>query len=372
MTYVWTPDRLDRTRAGMQALGIEGLLVTHGSDLRYLAGYDAIVPDRLTCFVLPLAGDPVLVAPFLEAESAARSAAGIHGIEIRTWGETDDAAAVAVSALARGVQRVALSGRTWFDHAVRLQEALGGATLVSATPLLAELRMRKTPEEVAAVRAAAESSDRMFAALASGDVPVLGRTERALYGDLRDLLVQFGHVESEGNLASGPNTGNPHHQAGERIIAAGDPLFVDIAGTMPDGYRSDCTRTFAVGALPDDEFVRIHALVNAANAAGFEAARPGSLASEVDRAAREHIVDGGYGPRFVHRTGHGIGLDIHEAPFIVAGDDTRLDSGMCFSIEPGVYLPGRYGVRIEDIVTITDVGVERLNRTSHELAVIPA
>lgn len=366
----WMPERLNRAQARMNELDMDGLLVTPGSDLRYLAGYDIPVFPRLTCFVVPKQGEPVLVVPELETHEAQNSAAGTLGIAVSTWGETDDPAAVVAAVLPRGASRVALSGRTWFDHALNLQRALGSAELVSAAPVLAYLRMRKEAAEVSAMREAGAALDQMFGAIATGDVPARGRTEREIFRDISEFLSMSGHLECVGQVASGPNSASPHQQPGNRRLGEGDVLLVDIAAEFSNGYRSDCTRMFCVGAVPDLEYNRCHQAVDVANVAAFAAARPGVLAEDVDRAAREVITKAGYGLAFLHRTGHGIGLDVHEPPFIVAGNDVRLEEGMCFSIEPGIYLPGRYGVRIEDIVTVTADGVSRLNSTSHKIAIL--
>lgn len=367
---VWTADRLDRARSRMADLDVDGLFVTPGSDLRYLAGYGVPALSRMTCFVVPARGEPVLVVPKLEAEEARASAAGRAGVTVRTWDETEDPAMLAASALPHGSARVALSGKSWFDHALELQSALGGLPLISGAPVLSHLRMYKGADEVAAVREAAAAMDRVQSALAAGEVAVVGRTEREIFIELVELMVSFGHVEGFGNVASGPNAASPHHKPGDRRLGEGDVLLVDLAGPMASGYRSDCTRTLCVGSVPDDEFAHYYSVVDRANAAALALAAPGVLAADLDRAARDVITEAGYGEAFLHRTGHGIGLDVHEPPFLLAGNDLRLEPGMCFSIEPGIYLPGRHGARIEDIVTITETGVERLNLTSHELSIL--
>ena len=362
--------RLDRVRSRMNEIDVDALLVTAGSDLRYMAGYDALVPSRLTCYIVPAGADPVLVAPELEGADARQSLAAQAGVSVRTWSETEDPADLIAAILPREAVRVALSGRTWFDHVVSLQRAAGARLLVSATEILAHARARKTADEVMALREAADAVDKAFSAFAAGEVSVYGRTERDVFRDVRELLVASGHMDSVGNLASGPNSAIPHHKPGDRVLGEGDVLLIDVAGEMSSGYRSDCTRMFCLGVLPDDEFSTYFEVVDAANAAACSAVRPGVLASVIDQAARDVITAAGYGTAFVHRTGHGIGLDVHEAPFIVAGNDTPLEEGMCFSIEPGIYFPGRHGARIEDIVTVTADGAERLNRATHELAIL--
>ncbi|WP_236793479.1 Xaa-Pro peptidase family protein [Amycolatopsis sp. GM8] len=368
----WTPDRLDRAREQMAELGVDGLLVTPGSDLVYTAGYHIPALSRLTCFVIPSQGEPALVVPSLEEAEAANSAAGRSGVTIRTWHETGDPAALAISALPESAERVALSGRTWFDHAIALQRAFGRGEFLSAGPILGPLRMRKTSAEVDALRDASHAMDRVHDALAAGEVPVIGRTEREIYRDLRELMLAVGHLEAGGNVASGPNSASPHHAPGARRVGEKDVLVVDLAGPTDSGYFSDCARTYCVGDVPDDEFARYYRIVDEANAAAFASVSAGVPAGEVDRMARDVITAAGYGPAFGHRTGHGIGLDVHESPFMRAGNEQTLEPGMCFSIEPGIYLPGRHGARIEDIVTVTGNGAERFNRATHDLVVLTA
>jgi Xaa-Pro aminopeptidase len=166
-------------------------------------------------------------------------------------------------------------------------------------------------------------------------------------------------------VASGPNSASPHHEPTDRVIEAGDLVVVDFGGKHR-GYCSDTTRTFSVGE-PDAQQVEVHAAVRAAQEAATAAVAPGVSAEEIDQIARRTITDAGYGEYFIHRTGHGIGLEGHEHPYLVEGNSEKLEPGMCFSIEPGIYLPDRFGVRIEDIVTVTDVGVESLNQANRAL-----
>ncbi len=369
-TAVSIEARLERARRRLQETGVDGLIVSPGSDLRYLAGYDALALDRITCLAVPAHADPVLIVPALEAHEARESAAGKAGVAIASWSEIDDAAALAASHLPAVASRVAVSGRTWFDHALRFQQAFRDARLVSSAAILGALRTFKDAGEVQALRDAADSLDNVFVAIAAGDVPVLGRTEQDIYRDVITLVKAEGFVTGSGNLAAGPNSARPHHKAGDRRVCHGDALLIDIAAETPSGYWADCTRMFCVEAPPDDEFEQYCDVVDAARAAAQAAVKPGVTASAVDRAARDVIDAAGYCAQFVHRTGHGIGLDVHEPPYIASDNNEPLAQGMCFSIEPGIYLAGRHGARIEDIVTVTAVGAEPLNRTSHDLAVL--
>jgi D-alanyl-D-alanine dipeptidase len=200
-------------------------------------------------------------------------------------------------------------------------------------------------------------------------VPFAGRTELDVAADLARLLREHGHESVDFTLVgSGPNGANPHHDAGERVIAHGDTVVLDFGGFV-DGYGSDTTRTVHVGE-PTDEHLRVYEVVRAAQDAAVAAVRPGVACQDVDRAARAHIEAAGYGHLFTHRTGHGIGVATHEPPYIAEGETQPLEPGMCFSVEPGIYVPGEFGVRIEDIVAVTGEGARRLNTTTHEMQVV--
>jgi Xaa-Pro aminopeptidase len=215
--------------------------------------------------------------------------------------------------------------------------------------------------------AAGASADAAFYDLL--DVRFGGRRETDVAADLADLLVDHGHSQVNFTIVgSGPNGANPHHEAGDRVIEEGDTVVLDFGGLV-DGYGSDTTRTVHVGEPSEEERV-VHEVVQRAQQAGVEAVRPGVACQEIDRASRRVIADAGYGDRFLHRTGHGIGLTTHEPPYMVEGEAQPLEPGMCFSVEPGIYVPGEFGVRIEDIVAVTDEGARRLNTSTHELQVV--
>lgn len=356
--------------AGVQreagARGIDAVLVTPGPDLQYLVGYDAVPLERLTCLVVPSAGDPVLVAPRLEVLAAQASPVGQLGIAIRPWGELDDPYALVAQALARAA-RVALDNHMWAEKVLALRGAMPAVEQVLAGPVISALRMRKDAAEVAALLGAGAAIDAVHA-----QVPDLlrpGRTEREVGADIADLILAAGHVRVDFIIVgSGPNGASPHHEVSDRVIEAGDVVVVDIGGTMPDGYRSDCTRTYAVGSVPDG-FAERYAVLERAQAAAVEHARAGVTCESVDAAARTVLQEAGLGDLFIHRTGHGIGLETHEDPYIVSGNTLMLESGMAFSIEPGFYLEGRYGARIEDIVIADDSGVQIANHRPRDLVV---
>jgi Xaa-Pro aminopeptidase len=364
--------RLSRATAAAAEAGVDALFVTPGADLRYLTGYEALPLERLTCLVLPARGEPVLVVPRLEHPAAEASGAG-DVVKIAAHDETDDA-----FALAAGLARDALGGdpalvgvadRMWAEHVLRFRAALPLAHQVTAGRVLRPLRVVKQPDEVDALRRAGAAIDRVHDRMGEWLRP--GRTEAQIARGIADAIVAEGHATVNFTIvASGPNGASPHHHTSDRVVEAGDPVVVDIGGTMPDGYCSDCTRTYVAGGSVDPEFARYYDVLLAAQKASCDSVRPGVTAASVDAAARDVITDGGYGEHFVHRTGHGIGLEEHEEPWIVAGNDTELLAGMAFSIEPGIYLRGRHGARIEDIVVVTEDGVERLDTGPRELQVL--
>ncbi|HMG31917.1 MAG TPA: Xaa-Pro peptidase family protein [Jiangellaceae bacterium] len=362
-----TADRLERARAAAADAGIDVLLVTPGADLRYLTGYDAMPLERLTCLVLPATGDPRLVVPALERPAAVASPAGTLGVEIVDWQETEDPVAL-VARLVPPARRVGVDDHMWAEKVLRFRAAMPGIDQVLAGPVLHELRLRKSPDETGALREAGAAIDRVHARM--GEWLRAGRTERDVGRDIAGAIVAEGHVRVDFVIvASGPNSASPHHETGDRTIGGGDAVVVDIGGTTRAGYCSDETRTYAVRA-PTDEYVAAYEALRSAQAAAVEWVRPGVTAASVDAAARDVLDRAGLGEYFVHRTGHGIGLETHEEPYIVAGNATPLEAGMAFSIEPGFYLPGRFGARIEDIVVATDDGVERLNLRPRELIVL--
>lgn len=361
-----TKERLSRAQQAAAAVGIDAMLVTPGADLRYLTGYNAQPLERLTCLVLPAEGDPVLVVPELERPAAEASGAGVVA-EISDWPETEDPVAL-IAAMIPDAARLAVDNQMWAEKVLRFRTVMPEAELVLAGDILGDLRLRKSADEVEALREAAAAIDRVHAQL--GDWLRPGRTEREVGRDIADAIIAAGHVRVDfAIVASGPNGASPHHEASDRAIEVGDTVVVDIGGTTEAGYCSDETRTYAVGE-PLAEFTLAYDALLQAQLAACEHARSGVTAESVDAAARDVLIEAGLGEYFVHRTGHGIGLESHEEPYIVAGNTLVLEPGMAFSIEPGFYLPDRYGARIEDIVVIVADGAERLNRRPRELAVL--
>jgi Xaa-Pro aminopeptidase len=360
-------DRLATAAAHLAASGLDALLVTPGPDLRYLTGYDAIALERLTCLVLPAVGDPSIVVPTLERPAALASPVGALGLAVHAWNETDNPYRL-VAGLLPGAAAVALDDHMWAAKVLALRDAMPAADQRPAGPVLRELRMRKAPAEVAALSAAGAAIDAVHAQVPQWLKP--GRTEAEVGRDIADAIVAAGHAAVDFTIvASGPNGASPHHELSDRVIRVGEPVVVDIGGTMPSGYCSDSTRTYAVGE-PDADFLALYEVLEAAQAAACQWARPGVTCASVDAAARDVIEAAGYGEQFLHRTGHGIGLEVHEEPYIVAGNARVLEPGMAFSIEPGIYVRGRHGARIEDIVVVTEDGAQRLNLTPRALLVL--
>ncbi|SDZ81677.1 Xaa-Pro aminopeptidase [Haloplanus vescus] len=354
--------RTRRAQERLRAADADALVCAPGRDCQYLADVESEQSDRLQLLVVPAEDDPTFVVPALDA-GPIRAATWVD--DVRTW-DDDDGPGTALDPLLSSLDpsRLLVSERMWARFVLDLQERCPEASLGLAGDVLDPLRMRKDETEREALRAAAEVADAaMRDVRALGDEAV-GQTEADLAAFVAERLDAHGGEETAFDtiVASGPNGADPHHASGDREIRAGDSVVFDF-GTRVDGYVSDQTRTVVFDGDPDPEFETVHDVVREAQAAGVAAVEPGVTTDAVDRAAREVIDAAGYGEAFVHRTGHGVGLDVHEAPSVVAGDGTTLEPGMAFSVEPGVYLPDRFGVRIEDVVLVTEDGAERLNRT---------
>jgi Xaa-Pro aminopeptidase len=370
-TELYPAGRLGQVAAAARDAGIGALLLTPGPDLRYVAGYDAMPLERLTCLTVPAAGTglaPFMVVPRLELAAAKASPAGGMDLELTPWQETDDPYRLIADRLG-SPDTVGVSDRMWAMMLLRFRDELPGAELLLASAALRGMRMRKNAAEVAALREAGAAIDRVHARV-PGWLKA-GRTEREVGADIAAAIVAEGHVRTDFVIVgSGPNAASPHHELSDRVLAPGDAVVVDIGGTMPSGYCSDCTRTYAVGT-PPAEFTAYYSVLKDAQETACAAVKPGVPAEAIDAAAREPITLAGFGDSFIHRTGHGIGLESHEDPYIVAGNAEPLEPGMAFSVEPGIY-PGPHGARIEDIVICTDDGCERVNNITRELIIVDA
>jgi len=354
--------RIGKLRQLMSESGVDVVMLSVGSDLPYFTGYEAMASERLTMLLVRQTGDPLLLVPSLEAPRVPPGP-----FEIMAWDDTDDPITLAAR-LANQPRRVAVGDHTWSAFLVALQKELPGVEWGTASELTKHLRIRKDAEEIATLRTAAEGVDRVLSRVAR-ELRFEGRSERQVARDFALLIVEEGHdVASFTIIGSGPNGASPHHEPGLRVIREGDLVVCDFGGRV-GGYFSDVTRTFSVGE-PGKEEIEVHALVEEANRVGRSVVGPGVPCQEVDRWPRSVIASAGYGRFFIHRTGHGIGLEVHEHPYMVEGNNLLLQPGMAFSVEPGIYLPGRFGVRIEDIVVCTATGVDVLNHADRGLVIV--
>ncbi len=351
--------RVSRLQHGMEAAGVDVSLFSTGPDLFYLTGYQTVPSERLTMLMVPVEGEPTLFVPRLEAPRVPGDIA-----DLVVWGEHEDPVQL-VAAHCRRATRIAIGDHTWAVFLVGLLGRLGGVSWLAASELTRSLRSVKEPQEVNALRRAGAAVDRVLERIPD-EVRFGGRTESGVAADLRSMIVEEGHQTADfAIVAGGPNGASPHHDPGDRVLVQGDLVVCDFGGTW-DGYHSDVTRTFVVGE-PSGEALEVHGVVEAANRAGRGTVRPGVACEEIDRAARRVVAEAGYGEHFLHRTGHGIGLEVHEHPYMVEGNTEELVQGMVFSVEPGIYLPGRLGVRIEDIVVCGDNGADELNTANRDL-----
>lgn len=357
--------RLARAAETAGTTGLDALVVAPSADLVYLAGYDPPPLERLTCLVVRPGASPVLVVPALERPLAEDAGAG-ELAEVVSWGETEDPYAV-VGGIVGRAERVGCSDRMWAVHVLGLQRVLDGTRFRSASEVLGRLRAVKDATELGLLKRAARYADEAFGRILQTRLET--RTELDVARELGELLIEMGNDHVTFTIVgAGPNGASPHHEPTGREIHFGDPVVMDFGGRS-EGYCSDITRTVAVGR-PRGDFPHVYEVVREAQEEAFLAVGPGVPAQDVDRAARRVIEREGFGGLFVHRTGHGIGLEEHEPPYIVEGNEEPLRAGMCFSIEPGIYLPGEFGVRIEDIVTVTANGAQRLNHAPRDLEVV--
>ncbi|MBN9156683.1 Xaa-Pro peptidase family protein [Microbacterium sp.] len=356
--------RLDRARALTAEAGLDAIVVGPGPDLTYLAGVEGDTIERLTALVIPATGEPTVVVPRMELAKVRDTAVGALGLAVADWVDGEDPYALVTAAMGGSVSRFGVADALPALHVVPLTTRLDARPEL-ATPVLRESRMIKDAAEIAELRRAGDAIDAVHRR-----VPGLlraGRTEREVAADIAAALVEEGHRTVEFVIvASGPNGADPHHEVSDRVIQDGDIVVVDIGGAVPSGYNSDSTRTYAVGT-PDPETARRIAVLVRAQQAAVDAVRPGVTAEQVDAAARDVLAAEGLAEAFLHRTGHGIGVTTHEEPYIAPGNALPLREGMAFSIEPGIYFPGQWGSRIEDIVVVTADGCTNLNTTPHEL-----
>lgn len=362
--------RLARVRQAMAAQGVDVLVLSLGADLPWLSGYEAMPLERPTALVLPKDGEAVLFVPELEAPRVRQNEAAFT---LRPWKESEDAVAL-IAAAVGSAAAVGISDRAWATLLLSLQDALPSARFARASSVTGPIRAVKDEVEIAALRAAGAAADRVALALLDGDIKLSGRREDEVSGEISARLLAEGH--SRVNFAivgSGPNAASPHHEPGARRIGVGDAVVCDFGGTFSlggdVGYCSDTTRTVCVGHAPS-RLLEFYEVLEVAQAEAVAAVRPGMTAEQIDAVGRDLIARAGFGERFIHRIGHGIGVEEHEDPYIVSGNDVVLVAGHAFSIEPGIYFAGETGARIEDIVIVDAAGVETCNRTSHSLTIL--
>lgn len=360
--------RCERIQARLRTTGIDYLIVGPSSDMFYLIGMNRPQSERVNMLLIPKEGRIMQVLPGFERALAEPLATFF---DFTTWEETESPAEVIASLLpnrGNGL-KIGVADKMFVHFQYMLQAALPGATFVSGGSVMNPVRMVKEPLELEYLTRAGAAADRTYTELLK--LPLIGKSEIEAKALLYDLMVQYGHDSAGGGIIGvGENGASPHHHVSGRTIQPGDACVCDFGGQV-HGYWSDMTRTFFVGE-PSAEFLKVYQIVNDANRVAFEAVKPGVTAESIDKVARDYITQAGYGDAFLHRTGHGLGFDIHELPYIVGGDKTVLEEGMVFSIEPGIYLRGKFGVRIEDIVTVTATGARRFNLSTHDLQVIPA
>ncbi|HYI24130.1 MAG TPA: Xaa-Pro peptidase family protein [Thermomicrobiales bacterium] len=357
--------RIERLQARLKDDGVDVAVFGPSADLFYLTGFDAHDSERLNLLVIPQSGKPSLIVPTLEAPLVGDAA---RLVDMHTWADHEDPAALAATVLGDVTGKtLAVGNQLWSAFLLRIQAGAGPANWVEAAPITRHLRMIKDAAEVDALAEVSRRTDQAWEEFIEGP-PIGGLTETDALKRLRELTEKRGLKVGWGICASGPNAASPHHHTGNRVIQEGDSVIFDWGGTL-DGYNSDVTRTVHVGT-PGEEYRRVYQVVLEANQATFEAVRPGVPLQELDRVARKVITDAGFGEAFLHRVGHGLGLEVHEEPYLVEGNDLPLAPGMTFSDEPGIYLKGNLGVRIEDTVVCTEDGAIRLNHATRELTVM--
>lgn len=358
-------ERIKRAQAEMKREGIDVLLVGPSSDLVYLIGYDAHLSERLNLLIVRQTGKPELVVPVLESFLALPAE---PNVTLRRWEETESPSELAAKVIGdvKGLT-LGVSDQLWSTFLLKLQKAMPEAGWTSGQPVLAHLRVTKDQSELDNLFEVARLTDEAWHEfIESGQIS--GLTEAQAMERLSGMMEKRGLGRAFGICASGPNSASPHHHTGDRVIEQGDAVVFDWGGTL-NGYHSDVTRTVYIGT-PTAEYRKVYNTVREANQAALDAVKPGVPAESIDKAARDVITKAGYGEAFLHRVGHGLGMDVHEEPYLVGGNKTPLEVGMVFSDEPGIYLTGNFGVRIEDSVVVTENGGKRLNEASREITVM--
>lgn len=355
----------------MASADVDILLLSVGPDLPWLMGYDAMPLERLTMLVVPRDGVATLVIPGFEVPRVIENP---DVFRIDGWGETDDPVA-RVSGHVGAATKIAVGDHTWSRFTLALQDVLPSRSWQSGGSVVGPLRALKEPGEIAALQRAADGVDRIAAELQSGLIPLIGRTEADVSAELGARILEEGHAKVNfAIVAAGENAASPHHHAGDRVIQAGEVVLCDFGGTTSEpegepGYCSDITRCVYTGE-PPTEFREAYDVLQQAQAAATKAAVAGTSFQDVDRVARSRMAEGDLDQWFLHRLGHGIGVEAHEDPYLVEGNTALMEVGNAFSIEPGFYIADKWGARLEDIVICTADGPQSLNRANRDLAIV--
>jgi len=348
--------------------GADALVLSTGFDLVYLSTYEARASERLTAFVgRPGSNElPRMIVPKIEMPEVPKTSA----FDISGWTDDQDPIAMIVE-LIGDARRVLVSDEMWAHYLLRLKAAMPDTEFVSLSDSLGGLRSVKSDSEMQALQTVGGLANSVAAQIQRGDVALVGRTELEIQADVTGRMLAAGHEQVEFCIvASGPNSASPHHNPTERVVQPNEIVLFDFGGKH-EGYCSDITRCVFTGPIPDD-VAATYAILKKAQQAAVDAARPGATLGDVDAAARSVIADAGFGDNFIHRTGHGIGTEVHEQPYVIAGNDEVVAVGHAFSIEPGIYLDGKWGMRLEDIVVILDDGALRCSTTDHDLVEVDA
>ena len=357
--------RLDQAQAACADADMAALLISPSADLVYLTGYAAIPLERLTCLVIQPSQAPFLVVPALEQPAALAAPVKELGIQVLPWEETQDPYSLIAQRIPSG--RLGFDNHMWAEKVIAFLDAVPDSQPALAGDVIGPMRRIKSDAEISALKRAGAAIDAVHRQVPHFLRP--GRTEREVAADIAQAISEEHETVDFVIVASGPNGASPHHAVSDRVISAGEPIVVDIGGTMPDGYCSDCTRVYCLGQ-PPAEYADAYGVLEAAQRNAVRSVAPGITGEALDAAARSVLDDAGLGSYFVHRTGHGIGLDSHEEPYIVSGNQEPLVVGNVFSIEPGLYFPDQYGARIEDIVVCESDGPVALNQVPHGITVV--
>jgi Xaa-Pro aminopeptidase len=355
-------DRTRRCQRALRGVGADAAVLFPSPNLFYVTGFHEEPSERHFLCVVPDEGDPTVIAPSMYAGQL-RDGTWIE--DVRSWDDDEDPLAVLETVAAHedlDGGHLLLDDTMWATFTLDLRETLADATFGLASEVFEDRRIRKDEAELETLRRAGTLADEVSESIRAMGADAIGMTEAELAREIERRLANAGGDEPsfETIVGSGPNGAMPHHTHGDREIRPGDPVVLDF-GAFVDRYPGDQTRTVVFDGDPPEEFETVHGTVLEAMNAAIDAIEPGVTAGAVDRAARDVIEAAGYGDAFIHRTGHGVGLEVHEPPFVVAGNERELEPGMVFSVEPGIYLEGEFGVRIEDLVVVTEDGAERLN-----------